>query len=136
MHQQKQNQEINKLFFFELKVVDFLIESLQQVQRNMRNITALWAKDLGFNEIEKANQMNGGVQTDEDKQEKNQKKGEQAKSSSIQDAKIHKYLLSLANFIEVERITLYAYYQQLVRTVTKQVEKKLDDHDSKLADVK
>ena len=39
-----------------MKLFDFLNMSLNQIQRNMRNITALWAKDLGLNDVEKAAQ--------------------------------------------------------------------------------
>ena len=49
-----QDIELQKMCFFEFKMYDFLIMSLNQIQRNMRNITALWAKDIGLNDIEKS----------------------------------------------------------------------------------
>ena len=39
------------------------------------------------------------------------------------------YLQSLANFIEVERITLAGVQQQVLKALTKTVEKKLSDHE-------
>ena len=45
-----QRKEFQKVVFFELKLFEFLISSLNQVQLNLRNITALWAKDLGIDD--------------------------------------------------------------------------------------
>ena len=54
-----QQKELNKLWFFELKAFDFLALSLSQVQRNLRNIIALWAKDLGLNKMEDSDDPEG-----------------------------------------------------------------------------
>ena len=39
------------------------------------------------------------------------------------------YLCSLANFIETERVTLAGIQQQVLKSLTKSVEKKLSDHE-------
>ena len=62
----------------------------------MRNICALWAKDLGLNELQQA-------------KDKNDLESKPNLKNSIQDIKTHEYLQSLANFIEVERVTLLGF---------------------------
>ena len=65
------------------------------------------------------------------KKEKNTKN-----KGNPQDIKIHKYLLSLANFVEVERVTLHGYQQQVLKGMTRVAEKKFEDQDNKLSDKK
>ena len=116
-----------------MKLFDFLNMSLNQIQRNMRNITALWAKDLGLNDLEKAAQEEIlGNKKDQFGNRSNDKVKEDKTKNSIQDIKIHKYLLSLANFIEVERVTLWGYQQQVLKSMEKLAQKKFEDADTKL----
>lgn len=116
---EEQRKEIHRVCFFELKLFGFLISSLSQVQRNLRNITALWAKDLGLEEDD-------GVGI-------NQYDDEVAQVSKVknttQDIKTHEYLKSLANLIEVERVTLECFRSQVEKNMSRTITKKLQEQD-------
>ena len=34
-----------------MRLMEFLVDSLHRVQKNLRGITALWAKDMPFSEL-------------------------------------------------------------------------------------
>lgn len=91
----------------EIKLFEFLMSSLQQVQVNLRNITALWAKDLGLEDFDGA----GGGAYDEEAAPVTKVK------NTKQDVRTYQYLTSLANFIEVERVTLDCFRAQLIKNL-------------------
>ena len=49
VYEDKQMREVQKLCFFEFKIIEYLINTLMQIQHNVRVIAALWAKELGIN---------------------------------------------------------------------------------------
>lgn len=115
-NEKEQLREIQRVCFFELKLFAFLMSSLNQVQINLRNITALWAKDLGLDEYDgPMNQYDDeGAQVSKVKNTK-------------QDIKTYQYLMSLANFIEVERVTLECFRSQMKKNVARTITKKLEE---------
>lgn len=44
-----QLKEIDRLYHLEFRMVEFLIDALWKVSTNVKNITAMWAKDLNMN---------------------------------------------------------------------------------------
>ena len=104
------------------------MSSLNQVQINLRNITALWAKDLGLEDFEQA--LGGGGGYDDEAAQVTKVK------NTKQDVRTYQYLTSLANFIEVERVTLECFRSQLVKNLSKTISKKLEDADKAFAKTK
>ena len=52
LYETLQKKEVNKLFFLELKILEFRQHSLRVIQINIRNVIALWAEALGLNRAE------------------------------------------------------------------------------------
>jgi len=64
-----------------------------------------------------------------------QLEGKPNMKNSIQDLKTHEYLQSLANFIEIERVTLQGFLNQIIKAMTKAVEKKFDEAEKTVDDI-
>lgn len=121
--------EISKPFYYELKVLDFLINSLFQLQYNLKQTNREWGKNLGLKKEKKK-------AVEEDSDDDNDNEDVDGSPSNLQDELINNYLESLANFIECERVTLYGYHQQIIKDLNKKVEKVFVTQENKLKNLK
>ena len=101
---QDQVKEISAICHFEFRMMEVLVETLQKVENHLRGISALWGKDLD-------------VLTEFENPEAERK-------ANVQDVVTYEYLISLANFLANERVSLDAFRQQLMLNVTKTLEKR------------
>lgn len=63
------------------------------------------------------------------KVEEDPNKKDEAPKNSDQDIQTHKYLLSIANILEVERVSLAAFLSQVIKSMQRAIDKKLGEHD-------
>ena len=94
---------------------DFLINSFTQLQQNLRNIIQLWAKDLGIDtskrvEIRAEDLRDAEAADNEAKAPagENDPKAQAKAKGNVQDEMTYQYLLSIANLIELERVTMFS----------------------------
>ena len=108
-----------------------MIVSYDQVQKNIRNVIALWAKDLGLNEnLFKKDDDEEAIVEGELDNAQNHEEVKKLTAAQEAQARSYDYMQSLANFIEIEIITLLGFQQTVNNSICKVIEKSLKKHDA------